>query len=304
MDMIKNLRAFVKMVLTESSDPLENISAENAEETLQALIDDLEDVSALDDNMVSSIKDLNKMLSTYTHTANQYHNGETVMQHTKWVLEDIDRLTKDKDETTKKVLKLVALLHDVGKAYTCEVQPDNGRHTFHGHDKESFKIAQALLAKHRESLGEIYQRVIDLVRLHDTFMKIDHERLGKPTSSTGYLKKLFKEKMYIEGHIDDLVTFTKADSARSKAIESTLASIESTLEDMKKSERQTEEKRIEKQRQENNFRQNIPTIRKILEKECPSAIDALPNWSAVNAVLGKETKYDTIKKIKRLCSEA
>ena len=70
------------------------------------------------------------------HSDDEHHNGESVLQHTLEVVEDIESLIQDLKENDKTVLRLTAELHDIGKIYTFKVR-ENGKHTFYGHAKKS-----------------------------------------------------------------------------------------------------------------------------------------------------------------------
>ena len=233
------------------------------------------------------------------HNDNIHHTGETIIEHTKWVLADLEKLTEGKDATTKQMLSLVALLHDVGKAYTREIQP-NGKITFYKHAEKSVAIAQVLLAQYKDQLGQTYQRILDLIRLHDMFHAIAHDRKNQVPGATKYLRRLLQESIYLDKHLDELVIFAKADSARSKAAEEYLKHIDDALADIALAEKLKAEQEVARARQQANIQRKLPEIRKLLEVEAPGAAQALPNVSKANAILGQAKQYDLIKQIRAM----
>ena len=184
----------------------------------------------------------------------------------------------------------------VGKAYTHEIQP-TGKVTFYSHAEKSVKIAQVLLAKYRVQLGETYQRILDLVRLHDMFHAIANDRKNQAPGATKYLRRLLQEAIYLDKHLEDLVVFAKADSARSKEAEKYLKNIDDALADVALAEQQKAEIEATKARQQANLQRRLPEIQGLLEKACPEAATALPNMHEVNVLLGRAKRFDLIKQI-------
>lgn len=284
--------------LNRTANPLEglDVTVDNAETVLQTLIQGAGDLDQINAELGVDLSNMTKLMAELTHSENIHHNGETILEHTKWVLEDLGKLTEGKDAATKQMLALVALLHDVGKAYTREVQP-TGKVTFYSHAEKSVEIAQVLLAKYRAQLGETYQRILDLVRLHDMFHAIANDRKNQAPGATKYLRRLLQEAIYLDKHLDELSIFAKADSARSKAAEKYLKNIDDVLADVALAEQQKAEIEATKARQQANLQRRLPEIRNLLENNCPEAANALPNMHEVNELLGRAKRFDLIKQI-------
>lgn len=86
-------------------------------------------------------------------TQNNPHHDTDVLHHTLRVFDNVP----DDD-----ILKIVALLHDIGKADT--KQTINGIDRFHGHAKKSAEIAGKFLS---DVDADTRQRIVTLIRMHD-----------------------------------------------------------------------------------------------------------------------------------------
>ena len=120
-----------------------------------------------------------------TEQNNPHHNA-TVGLHTLRVAEKVGD-----DE----ILKVAALLHDLGKVDTKETV--NGIDRFHGHAKRSAEIAERLLS---DVDAETRQRIVTLVRMHDDSL---------PTE-----KSIRKALRKLNNNVEDLhrlLTLRKAD---------------------------------------------------------------------------------------------
>jgi putative nucleotidyltransferase with HDIG domain len=281
------------------------ITKDNAEEVLQGLVSDVDDLEGAEKRLGVNLRNISQLMRQFQHNDDLHHNGETVMQHTLEVIDAVRELTQDKDKLQKQLLGLVALLHDLGKAYTYEWQPDKQKHTFYKHMERSTEIAEVLLAKHRESLGDLYKRIIDLVRIHDMFLVLVNSRAERG-ENLRYLKPLLKETVYAEGHIDDLLTLSKADSYRAKSYAEKLHDVEGVIQDLaayeKKKVEDAAREVVEQKRMESALRHKLPEIQALLESEAPYAVEALPDLSKVNGLLGAQKRYDLIKRIKSMLS--
>jgi len=272
------------------------ITADRAEDVLQDLIDGIDDLEGVEGKLGLDIRNMRTLMRSFKHDADEYHNGEDVLEHTKWVLQDVEKLTKDMDAERKLVIRLAALLHDMGKAYTFEVI--DGKHTFRKHAEKSVELAEAMLARHRKDLGSLYDRVIALVAKHDALMVLLGARAG--AKNTKYLNKFMRESIYMGGHLDDLMTLAKADGNRAKVREKTLADIEGVLEDIAQVERDQVEAVKAKERLDREFVRRLPEIHEIMVQEgFPDAAKAktLPE---VQAMLGQAKQYDLIKRIRSM----
>lgn len=273
------------------------VTADKAEDILQGLIEGIDDLEDVERKLGLDIRNMTSLMRQFDHNADEYHNGEDVLTHTKWVLEDVQELTEDMDDERKLVIRLAALMHDLGKAYTFEIQPD-GSHTFRKHAEKSVVLVEALLRKHRKDLGDLYQRVVDLVEKHDAFMVLLNAR--KDAKGLKYLNKFMQGAIYLGGHIEDLMTLAKADGNRSKVRQQTLDDIEAVLADIKEVERQREEEAKAKEALAREFERKLPEIRELLEAEGLPEAAEVGTLSEINAILGKSKRYDLIKRIRSM----
>lgn len=283
------------------------IKVDSFEEQLRELVEGIDDLEATGKALGVDLKSLVRDLDAAVHTDDDHHNGETVLQHIRWVLEDVERLTDGWDRRERNLLRLVALFHDLGKAYTHEYDPERKKHTFYGHAEKSVELTQAILKRFEKDSKEFLQDLLDLVRLHDAFFMLLNNRATQSRGSLKYLKKFMRENVAAREKIQRLVTFAKADSARARTIQHTLEGIETVLGEME--EWREEQARIEKERVEaekrklKNLTKNRGKIDKIIEDAVPGASKLMPDLSAVNRELGKAKRYDALKAIQRILSQ-
>ena len=273
------------------------ITKDSIEQILQGLISDVDDIDGAEKSLGLDLRNMIKLMHKFPHNDDLHHNGESVMEHVRQVIEAVDEVVDGKDPIQSQLLGIVALMHDLGKAYTYVNR--EGKHTFYDHMKVSVNIAEVLLAKHREKLGELYGRIISLIRHHDLFLTMVNLR-AESGGNLKYLKPLLRETVYLEEHIDDLLTFSKADSYRAKCYAEKLKDAEGVVEDLYRYEKQQADAVIEKQRQKEMFQQKKQEIRGLLEKEAPEAVESLSDQSTVNEALGRLKRYDIIKKIQEM----
>lgn len=273
------------------------VTADSLEEVLQGLVDGIDDLGAVERSLGLDVRGMIGLMRQFEHSSDEYHNGEDVLEHTRWVMADLEDLIGDMADERKVVLRLAALLHDIGKAYTFEVQPD-GKHTFRKHAEKSVELAEALLARHRAELGDLHDQVVELVRRHDEFMRLLEARRG--AKDLKYLNKFMQGPIYLGGHLDDLLTLAKADGNRSKVRDQTLADIEGVLADLAQVERERAEAAKAKARFDENARRMLPEVRDLLRQEGMTEAAGASTLSEINAILGKVKRYDLIKRIQAM----
>ena len=86
-------------------------------------------------------------LKKYVHSNDDNHYGESILEHTKKVLSNIEQLSSNMDEKTKQLMRLVAVCHDLGKAFTHGLKNVEGgkKHTFYNHAKQSVRILKQII---------------------------------------------------------------------------------------------------------------------------------------------------------------
>lgn len=273
----------------------QNITAENFEQVLTGLVDALPDYDAVEKDLGLDLRGLTHLMRQYVHNDDIHHNGEDVLTHTRWVLEDLAPLIQGLSVERQTVLGLAAMLHDVGKAYTYELI--DGRHCFRKHGEKSTSIATALLAPHQDRLGLMFQRVLDLIRLHDKLMVLSEAR--KVAKNLKYLNSLLREPLYLNGHLEDLVVLSKADSHRCRRYEDSLSTIDAILGDIGQVEAAKAQQEAAKAQQRAVFQERLPEIQNMLAVEMPEA-SKLSDLSDVYTVLGGARRLDLIKQIKEM----
>ena len=275
-----------------------DITSENLEEVLNDLVAGIADLDGVEKRLGVDLRNMTQLMRKYPHNDDLYHNGEDVLTHIGWVMDDVARLSAGMDAETRILLKLTGLCHDLGKTYTYAYNDEKKKHTFYDHAAKSVLIAEALLARHREALGGLYQRVLDFTRLHDVFLALAHER--GTGGGLAYTRPLLKEAIYRDGLLADLLTFAKADSFRARSHQDKLHEIEGVLEDVKKYEQVQAAAEAEKARQRQNAVDRVPEIRAYLVTDAPDAASALPDLQAAKRLLGMAKRYDLLKGIEAI----
>ena len=272
---------------------LEDLDPEKVEVYVQGLVDSLDDLEGVEKELGLDLRNLTQLLDKWPHNDDIHHSGETTLQHMKWVIEDLQQFTGGMDVERRRMLQLAALLHDLGKAYTYELI--EGKHTFRQHAKISVRIAEKMLAKLREKNAKFVQRILDLVRLHDSFMQLIDAR--ESSTGTHYLNKLMREAIYTDGHLDDLVTLSKADGHRAERMQETLAGMDGVLADLREVDDRRRQEAEAMQRRRDVPPEVIQKVRAILERGAPELVHLLPDIKAVKGQLGKDKRYDLLKLI-------
>jgi poly(A) polymerase len=97
----------------------------------------------------------------------EHAHHKDVYEHSLTVLEQAIDLERARGHAPDLVLRLAALLHDIGKPATRQIEP-GGAVSFHHHDAVGAKLAKARLRELRYP-GEVVKSVAELVRLHLRF---------------------------------------------------------------------------------------------------------------------------------------
>jgi hypothetical protein len=271
------------------------ITSDNLEATFNALIAGIDNIEEVEKKLGLNLRNMTTLMKGALHNDDLYHNGEDVLTHIGWVIDDANRLSANMDAEKRVLMKLTALCHDLGKAYTHAWDPDRQKHTFHEHGTKSVAIAEALLAKHKEQLGELYQDILDFTRLHDVFYALLHERTQQQPGSTKYLAKFMQEAIVQKGLIRDLLNFARADSFRARTHEQKMKDFEGVLDDLERAKLAPQEEAAAKARLQQNIQERMPQIKAYLEVEAPEAAALLPNLQEAKRTLGKMRRYDLLK---------
>jgi putative nucleotidyltransferase with HDIG domain len=276
------------------------ITSANLEEVIKQLVASVDDLDAVEAKLGVSLRNMTELMKQGVHNDDLYHNGETVLTHIGWVLDDANKLSANMDEEKRTLMKLTALFHDMGKTYTYKFDPERQKHTFHGHPELSVEIAKVLLAKHKESLGKLYQHVLDFTRLHDVFYALAHERSQSGEGNTKYVRRFMQEAIVQDGLAKDLLEFARADSFRARSHAEKIKEAEGVIADLEKEKERAAEEAALKARIREREQAAIPQIRERLEAEAPEAAEKLPDLKAAMEVLNRMKRYDILQWIMKL----
>lgn len=275
-----------------------DITSANLEDVLNDLIAGIDDIDEVEKRLGLDLRNMTKLMAGIVHNDDAHHNGESILVHIGWVMDDVAKVSEGMEAEKQVLFKLVALCHDLGKPYTYKFNAEKNRHTFYDHAARSVAIAAALLSKHRESLGELYQDVLDFTRLHDAFYALVHDRSQGAAGSTKYLKGIMQEQVYQKGLLRDLLTFTKADSFRARSHLEKIKDFETVIEDTKRAEQEAVEQEREKARLREQAQARVPDVRRYLEDQGLTDVAAvLPDLQAAKRLLGQMKRYDILREV-------
>ncbi|MEV5237618.1 CCA tRNA nucleotidyltransferase [Streptomyces cinnamoneus] len=155
----------VVTAMTEMADRLEIVSAERVRDELNKLIlsdHPREGLKLLVDTGLARL--VLPELPALRLERDEHHRHKDVYEHTLIVLEQAIDLEEDGPDL---VLRLAALLHDIGKPKTRRFEKD-GRVSFHHHEVVGAKLTKARMTKLKYS-NELVKDVSKLVELHLRF---------------------------------------------------------------------------------------------------------------------------------------
>ena len=275
-----------------------DISSANLEDVLNDLIAGIDDIEAVEQKLGLDLRNMTTLMRNSPHNDDMHHNGEDVLTHIGWVMDDVAKVSEGMEAEKRVLFKLVALCHDLGKPYTYKYNAEKDRHTFYDHAAKSVAIAEALLAKHKDQLGELYQDVLDFTRLHDVFYALVHDRSQGAEGSTKYLKGIMQEAVYQKGLLRDLLTFTKADSFRARSHLEKIKDFESVIEDTKRAEQELVRVEEAKAKLREQAQERVPDVRRYLLDQGLSDVAALlPDYQAAKRLLGQMKRYDVLREV-------
>jgi len=263
------------------------------EEYLQGLV---AEAAPVEDPSID-LRELLDRLNRYVHNDDVHHSGETILEHIRWVVEDVPKVLADPSISAVGaepiVLNFAALLHDLGKAYTYELI--DGRHTFRKHANVSVKIARAILWDIREVA--LFDMILDVVEQHDAFMKLIEARRGSQ-GKTKYVNKFLRSRM--ADHMDDLIAFSIADGYRAQRIGETRTEMLGVLLDMLLVSNRRQEEAERQARRANPPPELLEDVKALLRQETPHLVDLLPDLLAVKKALSADKRYSLLQKISAL----
>ena len=174
-----------KAAMIECAPLLHNISAERVNTELTKLLLGKNVKKAILDNYLvlgEIIPEIKKMHGF--EQFNKYHIY-TVLEHTAVAVDSIEPVPH---------LRLAMLLHDMGKIKTF-TRDENGVGHFYGHNSVSAQIAKEFLNKYRYD-NATKEKVIELVKLHDTPIEMDRVFIKKRMNRIG--KDLFFDLLKVK----------------------------------------------------------------------------------------------------------
>jgi len=268
------------------------------------------------DHTSDAVKDLNfdfknlvNELNRVKHSDDDFHIGESIMDHMKAVLENINRLTKGWDEKKRNMLRLTAFLHDIAKPETFEMR--NNKATFYGHPDRGYAITKVLLTQFKGESEDLRDYVATLVKYHHTLYQLtDAKNKLKDPKQLSYLIGFIRAGLATEESLKDLSVFAMADSMTPKSLEEAVTGAKIISEDVKKYKAMQEaadRMQLEKEKKMQDKMRNYKALHHILapfltEEELNLVLRKAPDLSAMNKELGTMRKFEAIKALKTYVS--
>lgn len=161
------------------------------------------------------IKNMKNCPQNAHHHLDVWPHSLMVLRHCEKIIHDPARHFKDGVTTIQNhfadgrrvaLLKLAALLHDVGKPYARGVNPSTGRITFYGHDKIGADLIGQVARRLRLSNADCTY-LITMVAKHLHVLSISHPKV-RPATRTAFFRKLTDDtiSLIIQGMADVLAT--------------------------------------------------------------------------------------------------
>lgn len=158
-------------------EDLDNISKERITDELLKILACNKPVSELflrfSDIICKVIPEMEKCLGI--HHNNKYHQ-HTIYEH---ILAVVDLCNTD-----DVIIKLAALLHDIGKP-DCKVTGEDGWSHYYGHDEVSYNITKEILKKDLVLTSEQSERLLNLVHYHDMVIESTHKSMRRALNKFG-----------------------------------------------------------------------------------------------------------------------
>ncbi|MCC8074099.1 MAG: HD domain-containing protein [Clostridiales bacterium] len=157
-----------------NKDLLKNVSAERINAELSKLL--------LGENVFNVLVEYKDIIVTILPEMQAIYN---VPQNTKWHIYDVWNHTAKAVEAAPLdiALRYTMLLHDIGKGYA-KTTDANGVDHFKGHQIISAEYASSALKRLKVS-GEIYERVMEIVPIHDMHIGKNRNKIKKWMSKLG-----------------------------------------------------------------------------------------------------------------------
>ena len=178
--------------------------------------DYIEDVEKAEIDMIDELLETSEVFRTAWEEmkdsieGTSHHFGETTAEHTRNVLNSLNKLIADSDEEIddirKRKLRLAAILHDIAKPETRTVEP-TGRVRFFGHPDQGVQKAEEILRE----LGETdIEAITKLVKYHmEILFRADDLRKGRlENKSLNTAIKTFIRK--VGDQLEDLILVARA----------------------------------------------------------------------------------------------
>lgn len=279
---------------------------ETFEQQIQELLDNIDHTSEAVQQAKFDYKNLVRDLKTVVHSDDDFHIGESILDHMKQVLINVIELTKDWPKKKQNIMRLTAFLHDIAKPETFAVN-DQGKHTFYGHPDRGYEVSKAILDQFTEESEDLREYAAKLVKYHHHLTSLVHakEELGD-RDTLKYLKGFIKSGMAAEDTFNDLATFAKADSMTAQALAQSLKGIEVVSGDIDKynaAEKEKAEKEEQLKAKERVLMQDKDRLSQLLRDNSAltgpeiERLASLGDRATLNKELGQRKEYGAIKAI-------
>ena len=273
-----------------------DINSDNIDEVLKQIDSEIETITGKKEDLLQKMNDI-------THSADDYHKGESILEHTKEVLQNIENMADEItgiNDNALKLLRLVALFHDIGKVYTFAIttKNDKTKHTFYSHAAKSAEVLKLLISKELAEDSNFHHDLTELVKAHNSMMDLLASKKG---DDPAYVKRLVESTIGKRDLIKQLNIFMKADSMTEHAMKETLKTINSITEDVPRYHTQLKEKVDRAAAIDQMIVDKKDEVEELLNIELPNDTNRLmalyPNIGQIRGEIMKAKRKDILNKL-------
>ncbi|MFZ4795940.1 MAG: HD domain-containing protein [Bacteroidia bacterium] len=273
-----------------------DINPDNIDEVLKQIDSEIETITGKKEDLLQKMNDI-------IHSADDYHKGESILEHTKEVLQNIENMADEItgiNDNALKLLRLVALFHDIGKVYTFAItkKNDKTKHTFYSHAAKSVEVLKLLISKDLAEDSNFHHDLTELVKAHNSMMDLLASKKG---DDPAYVKRLVESTIGKRDLIKQLNIFMKADSMTEHAMKETLKTINSITEDVPRYHTQLKEKENRAAAIDQMIVDKKDEVEELLNIELPNDTNRLmalyPNIGQIRGEIMKAKRKDILGKL-------
>ncbi len=169
-----------------------------------------------------TIDSLLQSMQQTAHSDDDYHHGETILEHVREVVQAAEDLNVE--SPIAKVQLLTALMHDIAKPVSHKIHPTTGKHQFSGHWITGINVARQIMERYTADLPVAEPIIDDVCYLvahhHDIYHLVEareHQKnRANPVKRVQYLTKFLRDGKDKDWRLPQMYRFMAADTISSR----------------------------------------------------------------------------------------